>query len=100
VKTRVHGLEMVEDKGLCALRGRRHVEIEGSMSERRLWRAGRWPAKMFDWRRLIDADIWNNHEAQRVLSEMYLARTILHGGCLERLCLKFPIGCHIRIVVY
>jgi hypothetical protein len=70
------------------------------MAEGRLWRAGRWPAKMFDRRRLVDGDICNKHEHQRVRSGVCLVRTILRGGCLERLCLKFPIGRHIRIVVY
>ena len=101
VKTRVHGLGMVVDKGLCALGGRRDVEIENGMAERRLWRAGRWPAKMFGQRRFVDDDICNKHQHQHVLSRVCQeACTILSRGCLERLRFEFPIGRHVRIVVY
>jgi hypothetical protein len=53
----VHGLHMVVDKCLFGGRGRRDVEVESGMAEKRFWRAGGWPTKLFQGRWFADVDI-------------------------------------------
>jgi hypothetical protein len=53
----VHGLLVVVDEGLFGGRSRWDVNVEGSMAERRFWRAGGWPARIFGGRRCFDVDI-------------------------------------------
>jgi hypothetical protein len=53
----IHGLLVVVDEGLFGGRSRWDVNVEGSMTERRIWGAAGRPARRFLGRRCFDVDI-------------------------------------------